>query len=122
MEIAVNRCFGGFDLSNKAQERLIELGVPFYKSWEELKNADKKDKEIYIVKMDKPMLGAEYANNFDYSENRTNKLLIQVVKELGKEASGTFGEIEIVDIPDGVDWEIDNYDGMETVEEAHMRW
>jgi hypothetical protein len=55
-------------------------------------------------------------------ENRTCPKLIQVVEELGEKANGQFAKLRIIEIPDGVDWEIDEYDGSEKVEEKHRSW
>lgn len=57
-----------------------------------------------------------------YPENRTDKDLIDVVKELGMEANGLYAELEIVTIPDGLEFEISEYDGKEKVHEAHRSW
>lgn len=54
--------------------------------------------------------------------NRNDKLLIQVVKELGEKADGACARLKIVEIPDDVDFEIDEYDGNEWVSEKHRRW
>jgi hypothetical protein len=48
--------------------------------------------------------------------------LVQVVEELGKEANGNYAKLEIIEIPDDVDWEIDEYDGMEHIAEKHRTW
>lgn len=48
--------------------------------------------------------------------------MIKVLEELGDDANGDFAEIEIVDVPDDANVYIDNYDGMETVEEKHRSW
>ena len=53
---------------------------------------------------------------------RTDEDLIAVIEELGSDADGRFGDLKIVDIPDGVDWEIDEYDGVETIHEVHRSW
>lgn len=56
-------------------------------------------------------------------ENRTDPLLLQVVDELGSEkASGFCAKLEIVEVPDGVEWEIEEYDGLEWVAEKHRTW
>ena len=56
-------------------------------------------------------------------DGRTDSLLIQAIEELGTEvASGALAELEIVEIPDGVDWQIEGYDGMEWVAEKHRTW
>lgn len=55
-------------------------------------------------------------------EKRDDPDLIKVVEELGVKANGSHAELEIVKIPDDVDWVIGEYDGMETVEEKHRSW
>jgi hypothetical protein len=122
MKIALNKDFGGFGLSNEAHERLIELGVPFFESWEKI---PKKYKGVRICGTGEPETSCfgKYFSNFDEEENRTNPLLIQVIEELGSEkASGIFAELEIVDIPDDIEYEIDDYDGVETIHEQHRSW
>lgn len=54
--------------------------------------------------------------------NRADPLLVQVVEELGDAADGQCAELAIVEIPDDVSWEIDEYDGMERVDEVHRSW
>ena len=55
-------------------------------------------------------------------ETRADPLLVQVVEELGDKANGSHAKLKIVEIPDGVKWEIDQYDGMESVDEVHRSW
>lgn len=118
MKVVLNKCYGGFGLSNKAHERLIELGVKYYDSLDDM---PKNNKELYIVKSDLPVFSRFYSN-FDDKENRSNKLLIQVIEELGEEANGRFSNLKIVEIPDNIDWELDDYDGIETLHEIHRSW
>ena len=119
MKIAVNKCFGGFDLSDKVCEKLIELGIPHFKSCEEM---GKDYNGLYVVDSDYPSLEKYYTNLSD-KENRTNPLLIQAIEEVGeKESSGRFGEIRIIEIPDNIEYEIDDYDGIESIHECHRSW
>ena len=90
MKIAINRCYGGFGLSDKALELYNTL-------------SDAK---------------ADYA----FQIGRNNSILIQVIETLGTEANGRFSKLSIVEIPDDVNWQIDEYDGMESVEEVHRSW
>jgi len=54
--------------------------------------------------------------------NRSDPDLIAVVRELGEAANGGCAELAIVSVPDGVEWEIDEYDGVEHVAETHRTW
>ena len=44
---------------------------------------------------------------------RDDPRLIQVVEELREKANGPYAELKVIEIPDGVPWEIDDYDGYE---------
>lgn len=54
--------------------------------------------------------------------DRTDKLLIQVVEELGEDADGSCAKLKIVEIPDGTDYCIEEYDGNEWIAEKHQTW
>ena len=48
---------------------------------------------------------------------------IAAIEKLGvNKASGDMAQIAIRDIPDGTDWEINDYDGIESIHEAHSIW
>ena len=91
MKVVVNRCYGGFGLSEEAYEY---LGL----AWD----------------------GHGYKYN-DH-DKRTDEKLIECVERLGYKANGIFADLEVVEIPDDVKWEIDDYDGVETIEEVHRSW
>ena len=88
-KVVVNRCFGGFGLSEEAYN---ELGL----KWD--------------------------GYGYDYNDKRTDPDLIRVVETLGNKANGQFADLEVVEVPDYVDWEIENYDGKEWVAERHSTW
>ncbi len=101
MEIVVNRCYGGFGISKAVYDKL-EL------EWDGYEYIDNDD------------LGIKSDNFYAY---RTDKRLIKAIKEVGlKEAGGKFSRLEIVEIPDNVEWEIYDYDGIETIHEKHRTW
>ena len=55
---------------------------------------------------------------YDYSEHemRNDPQLVEVVEDLGHDASGRLAELEVVEIPDSAtDWVIFDYDGMESL-------
>ena len=52
--------------------------------------------------------------------DRTDPILVQVVQELGAAASSS--TLHVVDVPDDVDWIIQDCDGIEWVAERHRTW
>ncbi len=89
MKIAINKCHGGFGLSDAAS--------------------------------------AEYKNRggvgkYDWEIRRDCPILISVIEDMGSSADGRYASIEIVEIPDDVEWEIAEYDGLEWVAEKHRTW
>lgn len=120
MKIVINKCFGGFGLSDAVHEKLIELGVPHYKTWKEIPEGD----APYVVDSDRPdaTFGSYYSNFRDY-EKRNHPLLIQAIEVIGiDKASASLANLKVVDVPDDVQWEIDDYDGIESVHEQHRSW
>jgi len=114
MKIVINKCYGGFGLS---EEAILLYGK-------------KKDLNIIAVK-DKIMknLCHFYLNevkdgNYFCERNiqRNDPALIEVVEELGKKAYSYCAELKIVEIPDDVEWIIEEYDGKEWIAEDHRRW
>ena len=59
---------------------------------------------------------------YEFNEDRSNPKLVECVETLGESASGAFAELKVVEIPDDVDWEIEDYDGVEWVSEKHRTW
>lgn len=118
MKIVINRCFGGFGLSDDAVElyarlKCIDLGPrncsDFGGTYWYINNVETEE---------------NYFSSFTIIEQttRADTTLVQVVEELGTAANGRFAELKVVEIPDGVEWEIDEYDGMEHVAEQHRTW
>ena len=122
MKVLVNKCFGGFGLSQEALERLVDLGVP------ESVDTDDAPEGFYIGRWSEKSLERRFSlldGPFflpSREEWRDHPLMIQVVEELGAAANGRFAELEIVEIPDDVQWGIDDYDGIETIHEKHRSW
>jgi len=138
MKIVINKCFGGFGLSDAAYEKLIEWGIPVRQYQEQerdektnlYKSEPLNDGEIIFDHTSGIQthltdavisLGGRYWDSWT-GENRAHPLLIKVVEELGERASAKHAELAIVDIPDGVGWEIEEYDGIEHVAEVHRKW
>jgi hypothetical protein len=68
-------------------------------------------------------LGLEWDGyGFAFHNDRANQKLVAVVEKLGDRANGKSVNLKIVEIPDGVGWEIESCDGMEWVAEKHRTW
>jgi hypothetical protein len=64
--------------------------------------------------------GNNLCNNHDY---RTNPAIIELFEELGSGySSGEFAKLKLTEIPDDVNWIIQEYDGLEHVAENHRTW
>lgn len=112
MKVVINRCFGGFGLSDAAIKRYGELAV------------------LNLISKKGGLFGIDWYvdfvddNNFFFDDNipRDDPNLVRVVEEMGEESWGSYSELAIVEIPDDVKWTIDSYDGNECVAECHRTW
>lgn len=116
MKVVVNRCWGGFGLSDEAAELCIERGMTVSSNWQ--------DKADFIYNRSEKYGYKYYASQGDTLEFRTNPIVTNVVEELGEKSWGPHAKLEIVDIPyDRLDgWYIDEYDGKERINQEHMSW
>jgi hypothetical protein len=94
MKIAINSCYGGLYGGFGLSEKAFDL----YR--------------------EKAQNGISYAGDI----NRADPILIEVIELLGDEADTRFSQLKIVEIPDGVEWEIAEYGGYEHVAEKHRIW
>jgi hypothetical protein len=92
MKVVINICYGGFGLTYGAYARYLELTNQ--------KASDISKRDIA----------------------RNDPALIQVVEEMGEAANDLCAELKIVEIPEDVDWYIEDYDGNEHIAERHRTW
>ena len=59
---------------------------------------------------------------YEFMKDRSNPALVKCVEALGDKASGELSRLKVVEIPDDVEWEVDEYDGVEWVTEKHRKW
>ena len=91
-KVVINKCHGGFGLSAAAESKYKEL--------------------------------ANITDPIFYSRSipRDDAHLIAVVELMGSAADGEYAELKIVDVPDNVNWYVEEYDGREWVAERHQTW
>lgn len=128
-EIVINREHGGFGLSPKAAARYYKRKGAKVKLYHDstrisLKEADELHRkgEIILFKVTYP--GKKEVTYVDHDHiDRDDPDLVAVVKALGSaKASDCLASLKIVKVPIDVDWEVQEYDGMEWVAERHRTW
>jgi hypothetical protein len=117
-KIVINKCFGGFGLSVPAFKHYLNLKGIKYGTRKSQFQWREDDQDFYhdghVGEPD------HYISDRDIA--RDDPALIQTIEELGDEASDRFARLRIIEIPDGVEWQIEEYDGNEWVAEQHRTW
>jgi hypothetical protein len=135
MKIVINKCFGGFGLSETAMfayaarkgltlyvERENAICVTYWTVPPEQRPAE--------IDWHAASLEERQAHNAAYNKavlygrdiHRDDADLVAVVESLGEAASDKYASLLVVEIPDGIEWGIDEYDGMESISEKHRSW
>jgi len=135
-KVILNKCYGGFDVSRKAYELYAKKkGLNLYGYESNFINNEcfykKTNKDNGFVSYFTKDFGDNVQiSDDDYekytlylgSNHREDKVLIEVIEELGEKASGFCGNLQIVEIPDDLDYVIDEYDGIETLHQKVQEW
>lgn len=140
MKIVVNRNYGGFGISHKGLMKYAELkGIKLYAYKDYYNHAfntnlvlltdeeaiSERAATIYystsiLHTVEDLNADSGYLNERDIARN--DPALVQAVEQLGTEANARYADLEVVEIPDDVDWQIDEYDGWESIHEKHRSW
>ena len=92
MKVVINACHGGFGLSDMA---LAEF---------------------------KARKGITDPHFYEHEIDRDDPVLVDIVETFGNDANTRYSELKIVEIPDDIEWYVEEYDGREWVAEAHRTW
>lgn len=114
-KLVINICYGGFSVSIAAARRMAELGHTLAK-------ASTEEYDRIASEQGRRATSVDWYGNFCRSTERNDPVLIQVVEELGRAANGELAALKVVEIPDDVKWQIEEYDGNEWVAEEHRTW
>jgi hypothetical protein len=113
VKIVINSDYGGFSLSDEA---ILEYGR---RKGLNLVKDENTNWSISIFYKD----SVAKENYFDDREiPRNDPTLVEVVEKLGDAAYGFAANLKIVEIPEDVDWYVEENDGLEWVSEKHRTW
>ena len=140
MKIVINRCYGGFGLSPDAVKLYGEkINIPIYAVELRQRKDFAMDNPTEYILLDKNKYNSmfpwfttkplnedgtivEGSHFFIHNIERTDPILIEVVEELGGKAWDKYSELEVIEIPDGIDYDIEDDDGFESIHESHRSW
>lgn len=137
MKVVINTCYGGFSLSNEGVLRYA--AIKGLKVWPEkgrwgltywLVPPEERVSDITGKAWAKMPIEDRIAHNkkhaaqtlYDRDIPRDDPALVQVVEELGEKTDGSCANLKVVEIPDDIEWKIEEYDGKEWVAEMHRTW
>lgn len=142
MKIVINSDFGGFSLSPAGCRKYLELkgkDAFFYgyqmteKTYRKMTEEETQASGMFFMVFTKDF-GDEFKgdlNDRDETETyhfscrdipRDDPDLVTVVETLGPAACGYCASLTVVEIPNGVDWQLEDYDGSEWISEKHRTW
>ena len=105
-QVVVNSCYGGFgNFTEEAVKLYKKIGGPLV-----FEKGNFCSEDYYSITKYKD----EWISDSDVKV-RTDPTLVKVVLELGEKASTLFSKHEVVEISDDAEYEISDYDGVETV-------
>ena len=141
-KIVINSCYGGFGLSTLAIKEYMKLKgkqVYFYESdLSDYKNIKYKKINDNTDGMFIFCFTKDFGENFsnidipdkeldqyifsDRNIKRDDEDLVKVVEELKNNSNTMCSNLKIVEIPEDVEWQIEEYDGNEWIAEKHRTW
>ncbi len=117
MKYVINSQYGGFSLSDAAIHYYAKLkGLTLYEK------TDGKFAKYFKTYYTTPDFSEDsYFSSRDIPRN--DPCLVQTVEDMGKGAGGAHTTLEIVDIPAGTKYRLQEYDGNEWIECEHdIQW
>lgn len=148
VRVVINACHGGFGLSHDAaMAYAARKGIALYAWADDISTkhfGEPDDPSTYRGILHYTTVPAEQyreleadvrANDKDYKRlnesgwfwsyrdvPRDDPDLVSVVEEMGAKANGRHAQLRIVEVPAGVSWCIEEYDGSEWIAEEHRTW
>lgn len=144
-KVVINACFGGFGLSEAGKRAYLARKGKQAFFYVEDRDSSKligerdyvradTDRELntaFMVVTVTENLGKRVTSDTlwnggsywdDDAMDRNDPDLVAVVEELGEVADGRHAKLSVIEIPDDVEWTIEEHDGLEHIAEAHRTW
>lgn len=141
MQVVINKCYGGFGLSFAAIRKIAKLKgfkVYFYitskyehrdgvSEYKRIKSEAEVGLTAFAMKENLgETCGAEALEKGEMFNDRDIERhdpdLVAAVLALGKKSYGQFAKLVVVEVPDDVEYTIEEYDGQEWIAERHRTW
>lgn len=135
MKIILNQCYGGFSLSNmaKALYLMAKGQTPYFYAdrslyskadgWKrtdkyvyvDIKDIETTEEKLYCTTQYQGEVLHEYPEHIFYDRelDRCDPTLASVVEIMGPKASGTFAQLNILEVDDNTLYRVEEYDGYE---------
>jgi hypothetical protein len=134
MKVVINKCYGGFSLSHEGimhYAKLKKMKLYIYKAnkttklgYKQITDAQNLDPFDLMYCTAQPKTDKDIDKYYfsDRDIKRNDPALVKTVEKLKGEADGRYAKLQVVEIPDDVDWEVEEYDGSEWIAEKHRTW
>ena len=121
-KIAINTCFGGFGLSDEAFSHYLtlkdiahETSTSHYLTLKDIVHETSPSRSTWLQD-NKDFWHAGHVGNHDYylyerDIPRDDPALIETIEKFGDKTKTRFSKVKIVEIPDDVEWQVEEYDG-----------
>jgi len=108
MKVVINDCYGGYGISFDAMLDLVRIKGLDY---------------AVVVDESEKVIQVEGRNYYHWDIDRADKDLIQLLEEKGNEyVSDSCAQLKVIEIPDGIEYVILEFDGTERIVEKGRVW
>lgn len=133
MKVVINQGLHQFSLSLKALEKMFGKVYVYQHDWlldlyfrqDSLLDRRSRSNDfiysVYDYGKETLRINDEHRIYFETIDRSLDKL-VSIVEEMGQEAGGYGTALKVVEIPDDVNWEIEEFDGQERVREVGRIW